>query len=258
MGSNLKLPRDDYREYVALGKIKGHTPWFKYGKQDDFDIADAGNEVWDVKAPYTYLTSATQLFLSSSSALDTVQVRVKGLDENWYAKTETINLTGQSQVALPGTWMRINTMQNIGSSATAGDVYCAESDTLTGGIPDTTSKIKAKFHIASQRTEMAVYAVADSASGEQRGLLHKWKASLMRAGTARVAEVKIMAREFGGVFYDVDVAQLGSGGTSTSREEFRYPWNFPPKTDIVVIANYLSINNCGISASFETELIDEV
>jgi len=106
--------------------------------------------IWDVGGNITRLSADTALFISSSSASDTdVDVAVSGLDDTFTEIIRTVNTNGQTQVALSGDMFRVHIANVFGSTSPVGDLYIAESDTLTGGVPDTPSKIKAKIPLSA-------------------------------------------------------------------------------------------------------------
>ena len=133
----------------------------------DCPSTPTGSEItiWDNCTKYTYLTADTDLFISSSSASDTaVTVSIIGLDDTYTEITRTVTVGGQSQVQISGQMFRIYEMSVNGSTAPVGDLYLAETDTLTDGVPDTSSKVKAKIRLDAfgnthGATQMALYTV---------------------------------------------------------------------------------------------------
>jgi hypothetical protein len=90
------------------------------------------------------LSSETELFASSSSTSDTTNfIIVSGLDGDYNRKYTVTQLTGQTQVSV-GTFLRVQTC-SITTASAIGDVYIAESDTLTAGVPNTPSKVQSKI-----------------------------------------------------------------------------------------------------------------
>jgi hypothetical protein len=66
---------------------------------------------------------------------------------------------------LPGTWWRVFRAVNRGTTPLAGDVYVAESDSYTDGVPDTPAKWKAKITQGFNQTLMALYTVPTDKMG---------------------------------------------------------------------------------------------
>lgn len=64
--------------------------------------------LWDDGGDYVYPGSAVSMGVVSSSALDTMQVLINGLDANYEAISETVTLTGTTAVNTSAAFLRIN------------------------------------------------------------------------------------------------------------------------------------------------------
>ncbi len=117
---------------------------------------NADNSVNRVLFPYnptddppdvTEIASARILSFASSSTDDDVAgigaltMLVTGLDSNFDVQSETITLTGQTEVDSVNSYKAVNQMIILSTgSATwnVGHIYCSDStDTFTGGVPNT-------------------------------------------------------------------------------------------------------------------------
>jgi len=133
---------------VAMGKIPGYRQQLLLGQRFDQNIIEGSKTIWDHTDSIQFLTVETALFASSSSAADTsTQIVVCGLDGNYEEKFTVTPLTGQTQVAV-GSFLIVHSAVTA-IAAAVGDIYIAETDTLTAGVPDTSSKIQSKV-IAGQ------------------------------------------------------------------------------------------------------------
>ena len=120
------------------------------GKESNFIIASSNkvmstesSTVWDVGGNYEYLTANTQLYVSSTSTLDVGNLIVSpGLDDAYVMATAIAFTNGQEQVPMSIELFRVFVSLVGNEPGLVGDVYIAEADTLTGGVPDTPSKIK--------------------------------------------------------------------------------------------------------------------
>lgn len=156
----IHIPRNkDFFIRVAMGEVPGYSVGTVFGHNQDTDPG-AEETVWDYGGIYTYLSADTELFLSSDDAGDTnVGVVVKGLTADHIQKTLVVTFTeGLSQQSI-GNWFRIYSMANISGDAALGNVYVAESDTLTLGVPDTAAKVKALMSSGEHVTHNAIYTV---------------------------------------------------------------------------------------------------
>lgn len=147
---------------ISKGLVPGHSAVRVTGIGTNIG-QDVTTDLWDLSGTVNninFLSSATTVYVSSTSAADTAnQLVVVGLDANYDDQIQFVTPTGQSQVAVPGTWTRIFNVANISSTSSQGDIYVAESDTLTGGVPDTSTKILAKMVQGNERTFSGTYTV---------------------------------------------------------------------------------------------------
>ena len=155
----------DYFTEVSLGNVPGSTAGFAIGVNRGVGTA-AETFVGDQGGLNTDLGGATQLYISSSSASDTdVDVVISNIDENYVSETLTVTTNGQTQVAISAaTGFDVQVMLVTGSTTPVGDLYLAETDTLTGGVPDTASKIRAIIPLSVTEAGAASGAGTDFAS----------------------------------------------------------------------------------------------
>lgn len=156
---NNRLPVVDKNYDIAAGNIQGHTALTIFGRIIDLGIG-VEETVWQFGGKYNYLTANTELFISSSDAADTNTVIViDGLDDSYIEKQLTFTFTGGQEQQSIGDFFRILRAVVVSGSEPLGDMYIAESDTLTSGVPDTSSKVKGYIPQGNNRTNMAVYTV---------------------------------------------------------------------------------------------------
>lgn len=233
---------------VSFGEYKGLSFISKFGRNPT--VASGVQEViWDqADASYTYMTSASTLYISSSDNTDNQTYKVQGLDANWGLQTVEVTLSGFTFVALTGTWIRVFRAENISSANSAGDVYIADDNTDAGGdgIPDTATNIKAKISIGNNQTNMAIYTVPQG----RKGYLMDWYASLLRlTGTAAVAaDFDIFRRNEGSVFLSTHPMGLLTTGEGTWQYNWPFPLELDARTDIEVRAQPTA--NADVSAGF--------
>jgi hypothetical protein len=117
---------------------------FKVQFGENPSVGTSEEDLWTAGGKETLLTTGTTLYLSSTEAGADQTMLVEGLDENWDPYQASVALTGQSQVQVGNTggWTRVfNGFQISPDPSEGGDVYIAESDTLTAGVPDTAAKV---------------------------------------------------------------------------------------------------------------------
>lgn len=217
----------------------------KFGHNLDIDTATDPEDVWTFGGTYTYQSTGVTVYASSSSAADTVVVQVEGLDENWDRQSESVTLNGTAQAEVPGTWRRVFRAYNDGGSEFEGAVYIAESDTLTAGVPDTASKVKAVIEAYDQQTQMALYTIPAGYTG----FIMDWYATVL-GGNNSDADVDLATRLQGGVFRTKESAGLGYQGSSAFFHAYQLPADYPAKTDIRLRCREVGFNDSKIIGGF--------
>jgi len=203
--------------------------------------------VWNVGTLYTYLTSDTTLYISSSNAADTnVSVVVAGLTSDGIEITRTVTTNGRSQVALSGQMYRVFAAQVIGSIEPLGDLYIAESDTLTDGVPDTDSKIKAKIVIGYNISSQTLYTVPVN----KILILNRQRITV---SSGKTATISIMTKFLGTPFLRAGVFDVFEKVVEFNYEFAGFP--FPAMTDIELLAKG-SASGVNLSISHDCELIN--
>ena len=218
---------------VARDQISYHESVHKFGFYDSVDTNLT--TIWSQGGVYSYLSSASTLYISSSSTDDTGAgtgartVTVSGLDNNFDEKIETVTLNGQTGVELNGsTWFRVNriAVNTAGSGgANAGVLYVGTESAPTSGVP--TNKY-ATVLAGDNQTLMCIYTIPRGYTGF---ITQKDVSASSSAG--KFAILSLVVRPFGGVF-NIKDRVLSSEGYSTI--EYPYPLKFTEKTDIEIRA----------------------
>ena len=155
--------RDFFLE-VAKGNVTRHFSVNKFGLHTDIDLTNV-TDIWEFGGDGTQLTypfpsSDETIYVSSDDNGDigsAYTVTVEGLDQYWVLQTiEDVQLNGNTpvQVGSGETFIRVFRMYSTGSSATAGNVYAANTSSGTlgnSGVPTTDSTVRAYFTITGNR-----------------------------------------------------------------------------------------------------------
>lgn len=246
---------------LAQGEATGKSFIHKFGSAPDFDTGDGTIDIWDGAndaglnaMQYTYSTTADIDTLSSSNVGDTVDIEVQGLDANYDLSTETVTLTGQTKVTLTTPLIRVFRLKNVGSSDLLGSVYCYVDGTITTGIPDTATDVRAIIDNGNNQTLMAIYTVPAGKTAYMRGFYGA------TAGASRDTNIvlDLKARPFGQVFQLKHRSAISSTATSILKYDYVEPQPFSEKTDIVMRATITesAITGASISAGFDLVLVD--
>jgi hypothetical protein len=227
---------------IASGKVPGRKSLSKFGHQSD--ISQVLQEVWDYDLTYTYMTTASTLYISSDNATDTQNYEVQGLDENWEEKTVQVAANGFSFVPLDGLWIRVFRAKNLGTTDNAGNIYISDDNTDVGGngIPDTVSNIKAMITASYNQTLMALWSVPDG--GTTAYLTSFYGSTSSQRGT----EIHLYVRPFGGVFQIKKLITIFAG---SERMIYDFPLQIPAKSDIAIKAIAAAGGDSEVSAGFD-------
>jgi len=245
---------------IAEGKVTGKSRINKFGYASDFNEADGFVTIWDGAEdgePYeamnmTYSTTADIDYLVAQDNGDTQEIEVQGLDANFDLVVQTKTLTGQTPVALDTVLIRVFRMKNNSSTDCANHVFCYVSagTTVTGGIPQDGGKVRAIIHGNENQTEMATFTIPNGKTGYMRS----WYASTAGAKKDSNHTIKILAREFGGVFQLKQRRNFNSE-KGLDPQPYDTPPSYPAKTDIEMQAD-TDRDGVGLSAGFNVVLSD--
>jgi len=235
----------NYSTELRLGYIKGRSQVNFGGRATG--VGTTKQTLWNYGGIYTYLSANTQLYVSSSNTGDTsVNLLIFGL--NFAGEFIALNVVtnGQNQVAISGVIWRVFAVQVVGSVAPLGDLYLAEADTLSSGVPATPAKVKAMVTQGENVSSMALYTVPSG-----KALLLKKQRMTVSSGKSAILYNRTRFKDSifleGGVF-DVFEKAL----------EFNYEYGvpaFPAFTDIE-IAVVADATGANISTAIDCELIN--
>jgi hypothetical protein len=257
---NLKVTDAENTLAIAKGDVVGASNVNKWGNAPDFDDGDGEVYIWDgaedgavwEQMTYTFSTGADIDSISSTSASDTQEVTIVGLDANWEEFTQTATLNGQTRVALTTPLIRCYRAYNSNSTELVGHVIIYENDTTTGGVPDDTSLIRAIIAPDNQQTEMAIYTIPAGKTGYLLG------GYCSTAGARRDDSyiITFKARLFNKVFRTQQKVSISDTATSFLPFTYPIPQVLPEKTDVIVTAQAAAQDQASISAGFSIVLID--
>lgn len=249
----IRTATSDFCQRLAEGAIAGYSFIEKFGENPEITQTTDPEDIWDGGGIYTWSTTADIDRLSSSDNSDTQSIMVVGLDANWEEVIQFVTLTGQTPVALTTTLIRVYRMRNMGTNNIAGDVYCFVNGSTTGGIPDTTSDIRAMIRGDNNQTLMCIYTVPADKTGY---LCNGW-AAISRAGgvVAVTGEFSARSRLFGGVFAVQARSACMTTGNSGWDRMYRPPLQIPARTDILLRSEFVS-DDCAMSGGFTVILKD--
>ena len=141
---------------ISKGKIDGHSMLYIHGFADA--IGTTESLVWPLNRPIVYSDAASNLYLSSSSNVDSQFVVIQWLDDQYIKQQSVIQLTGQTPT-LVGFGLRVNNMFTASIPATTGDVYCSNENNHSAGIPVNLDSVAAFYTAKIQSSSGLHYSV---------------------------------------------------------------------------------------------------
>lgn len=233
---------------AASGDINGLSSINKFGKNPDVDSA-ASEDIWDYGGTYQFSTTADITKIISSAA-DTVNIDIYGLDGDYLSSSQTVTLSGTTFVTLTTPLMRVNRMINCGATDLSGGVYLVTSTaTHTGGVPDNSTDVRAFINGSENQTLMAIYTVPSG----KTAYMTKLVTNLGRALTSN-GSMELLVRPYGEVFQVKRAYQVSN--TDNDVREYSPYLKINTKSDIVVRNSTVSANNTIITAEFDLILKD--
>jgi len=235
---------------ISNGAVDGVSYIEKFGRNDTL----SGNieTIWDASTIYTYLSSASSVYVTSSDGDDTPtgtgarQVEVQGLDENYALTTETIDIDdGASDTTFIRVFRVIVT--SVGSDGQAAGTISVRSASGGGGtLLAQIGRVGTGGGASLGQTFMAIYTVPAGFTA----YLTQW--TVGAGGQNADTTALLVARPFNGAFNSKDI--VISAGSQYSKN-YTVPLKFTEKTDIEVRAfSSSSGNDC--SSTFNLIIID--
>ena len=129
---------ENFELQIARNQIMGHQQVAIFGYTSSIGNTTTPQTIWEgannaTQNNYTYLLTASQLTLVSTSASDTGAVFVSGLDSKFNLLSETITLTGTSAVTTVNSYLRVNGLYYT-SGTNVGTITAKVSTTTYGYI----------------------------------------------------------------------------------------------------------------------------
>ena len=249
---------------ISKGNVAKHDLIVKFGENQTISTATDPEDVWDQGGLYTFTANGgADYYVSSSDNTDTQPVLLYLLTEDsngdWNNELVTVTLTGQTKKLVTTTSgdkpVRIYRALSLGSTDFAGDVYVYEDDTVTGGVPDTDNKIRAKMLAGENQTLMAIYTVPSNTTAYlTRVFLGISKVT--GAATPVSARFSFKIRPFGGTFLINGTVATRSDAGMVNLHYDEIPIPIPAKSDMLLRAEEVSATT-GVFGGFNLILVED-
>lgn len=228
---------------IGLDYVPNVTSGWQYGYNSDL-TADVTENIWDFGGLYTYSTIADIDTISSSSVLDTQDIILQGMDENYNIITQRVTLNGTSKVTLDTPLLRIWNAYNDSETDLAGAVYIYVDGAITAGIPDVDTTIRAYIDNGNNTTLMMMRTIPAGYTG----FMAQLDTTLGGRKSGYITIVR-WQRKFGKTWQITSIRDLASTGTSVHHHGTTILKPIIEKTDVQlkVIGNAIGLT-CGASA----------
>jgi len=229
---------------VAKGDVPGHSIMSKFGQNSALN-ASTYEHIWDGGGVYSYPADGSALIVDvvSSSASDTTDIEIQGLDVNGDLTVLTETLTGTTPVTIGTALWRIFRMKNVGAVDYVGEITL----TNAAGTVD-----YAVIQIGNGQTLMALYTIPNAT----KGYMLKGTNNLSGVTRAVAASGRLLMRPFGGVDQLKKTFGVNSEGSSFLEMAFPLPAQIPGKTDIKVEA-IGSTAGVSLNTTFDILLVED-
>lgn len=208
---------DHFEIEQALGRYPDVHRVAKYGRNLSITSTSAYQDIWVRTHNRTDLTVASTLYAVSSSALDTMQIKISGVDGEYNYQETTITLNGTTPVTLNGTWLRVFESLVLGATPKVGELYISTSNATT---PEDAT-IQAYCPAECQRALMSHFTIPKN----YYGLVKSYTVS---ASKGKDLKVKAVIKPFGGQY--IAAEEIGIYESTTQLQT--YFFKIGPKSDL--------------------------
>jgi hypothetical protein len=237
-----------YELGAVSGNIAGVSSINKFGENADVDGAE---DIWNYGGSYVFSTSADIAYISSSSILDTQEIEIQGLDENYNYIEQNVTLTGQTQAVLTTPLKRVFRAVNLGETDLSGGVYITTSTNVTAGIPNNSTEIRSYINSDDNQTLMAIYTVPAG----KTAYITNFNVTIGRSVTS-IAKCQLKIRTENGVFQVKETFDVDSSANSIYQRRYNPYVKVEEKSDILLRVVSVSASNASITGSYDLIITD--
>ena len=167
------------------------------------EIGTAFETIWNDGGTYVYPSSALAMTIVSSSASDTMQVLVVGLDASYNEVRQTVTLNGTGSVAIPTALFRINSAIIL-SGSNLGNITIASGGVTYGYIEATLGTTQACIYTVPAGYDLYLFRITAN-SATTNGQKYLFIRNVTRASNGRTLRVSEATFAMSQVNYDRQV-----------------------------------------------------
>jgi hypothetical protein len=237
---------EPFQLQVSRGQITGHSVELISGISGS--VGTSYTTVWSQNTVYAYLSTASVMKISSSSANDAAAgtgartILINGLDANYNEISETVTLNGQTAVNTVNSYLRVFhiTVLTAGSGdAAAGTIY-AGTGVVTAGVPAVVYGV----YTANNGSTATIWTVPAGYTAYIVSYASGYGSTTANAN----GTVALLVRNFGGVFDTISQVKASNGNQGGLT--FEYPIAVSEKSDIEMRA-LSSTAGASVTAEFQ-------
>jgi hypothetical protein len=231
---------------VSRGQITGHAVELISGISGG--VGTSYTTVWSQNTVYAYLSAASVMKVSSSSANDAAAgtgartVLIEGLDANYNQISETVTLNGQTSVNTVNSYLRVLHLAVLtagSGEAAAGTIY-AGTGVVTTGVPAVVYGV----YTTGNGATAAIWTVPAGYTA----YIVSYASGYSNATATANGTVSLCVRPFGSVFDTISQLRVSNGVQGWIA--FQYPILVAEKFDIEIRATS-SAASAGVTAEFQ-------
>lgn len=235
---------------VARHQITGHDTELVSGISGG--VGTSYTTVWSQNTVYAYLSTASVMKISSSSANDTSAgtgartVSIYGLDADYNPINETVTMNGQTAVNTVNSYLRVFHLAVVtagSGEAAAGTIY-AGTGTVTTGVPAVVYGV----YTTGNGSTAAIWTVPAGYTAYVTG----YASGYSNATATANGTISLCVRPFGSVFDTISQLRVSNGVQGWIA--FQYPIAVDEKSDIEIRA-VSSAASAGVTAEFQVVYI---
>ncbi len=233
---------------IARGQLPGYSYVTKFGRNGDIDTGSDPEDVWAAGGLYTgqpaHSDAAETMEITGGAADDVagtgaLTVSISGLDASWVYQSETIVMTGATEVVTTSTWRRLNRIKVL----TAGSGG-ANSGVITATGSDS-SAVYATVAVGKNQTQITAYTVP---AGYEGSVIAVYAGLARASGAAGSAELTFRCRAEGGVYNTLINDDVTNSRTLDLDVTNMIPMPLAAKTDVLMRVESVSDNNTIIAS----------
>ncbi len=186
---------------IAQGKMYDSEPVNIFGFNRA--VGTSFETVWNDGGAYAFPSAALSMTIVSSSASDTMQVLVVGLDASYNEVRQTVTLNGTGSVAIPTALLRINSAIIL-SGSNVGNITIASGGVTYGYIEATLGTTQACIYTVPAGYDLYLFRITAN-SATTNGQKYLFIRNVTRASNGRTLRVSEATFAMSQVNYDRQV-----------------------------------------------------